>query len=119
MEFNALSGIKEAKQVPAVDLFEQTTGRKPVSETTYKQEEVVSKDWLGSVDLASYTLFALKEDMFTSIVENAKSYLLDVLERSTRQRRTLSPRVISALFGLSFTNTKFDNFFYAALAIFA
>jgi hypothetical protein len=49
--------------------------------------------------------------MFTSIVENAKSYLLDVLERSTRQRRTLSPRVISALFGLSFTNTKFDNFF--------
>jgi len=70
--------------------------------------EIMHRNWLNSVDLASYTLFALDGQNFDNVTNNAKSYLLNALEKSSKLRK-LTPRTISALFGLSFTEIKLED----------
>jgi len=71
--------------------------------------EIMRRNWLNSVDLASYTLFALDGQNFDDIVNDARSYLLNILEKPSKQMRKLTPKIISALFGLSFTEAKLND----------
>ena len=97
LAFKLLSELKEVKSMEKEVI-------------TALLHEVKDRNWLESADLASYTLFALSGlNDFEKINESAKFYLLKTQKKIIKHSRKLSPKLITAIFGLSFTDAQVDE----------